>query len=372
MLASHPRTRRRGALLFVALALAVAAGAVYLFTRADEEPPAPPREMDEIETNLRASLGRDPCDPRLNLNLVDHLLLQHLDEVALADGYRALGRCGRDVAPLWRMLALHQKRNEWTGATFISTILVDRAPRDSDFWWWRGEAIANAGHPWPALADYRQSLANSDGAQAGGFAVVRFGDPAAAVGDRCEGARAWRFYTDVLGGDMTQDARDGYASLVRAGTCTPEDGTGSARIAIDAMSGTGRVATTVGAATGTFEFDSAAGTTVVSRAFAARAGLVARSGERGTTFHGGALVSGQPAVAPSIAAGGATAANVDVLISDDLAPDEDGVLGVSFLWHFAVANDGDTVTLSPPPADAPRRADAPASGERQARRRGGS
>jgi aspartyl protease family protein len=272
----------------------------------------------------------------------------HLDEIALADGYRALGRCGISVAPLWRMLALHQKRNEWVSATLLSTILIDDDPRDSDFWWWRGEALANAGHPWPALADYRQSLANASGAQPGGFAVARFGDPAAATGERCEGARAWRFYTHVLGGEMTQEARDGYAALVRAGTCAPDDGQGGARILIDTMSGTGPVPVTIGAATGSFQLDSAAGTSVVSRAFAARAGLAPRSGDHVTTLHGGALVSGPPSIAPSIAAAGASAANVDVLISDQLPPGEDGVLGVSFLWHFDVATEGAVVVLTPP------------------------
>jgi len=310
-------------------------------------PPPPPRAMDELETDMRARLAHEPCEHRTTINLVEHLMEQNLYDVALADAYRSIGQCGRIGVLPWRITYMHQVRHEWAQAAFMSTTLLDEDPRDSDFWWWRGEAFAYADHPWPALADYRQSLANSDGAQAGAFAASRLATPIKAVGARCEGARAWHFYVRALGGEMTQEARDDYAALVRAGTCSPEEGTGRARIRIDAMSGMGQAVAQVDDIAGAFTIDPAAGTTVVSRAFAAKAGIKTLSNDRGTTLYGGAIVSGQPARA-TITVEGATATNVDVLVSDDLQPQEDGVIGLSFLWHFDFGSNGATLTLAPP------------------------
>jgi hypothetical protein len=55
MLATRRRAGLRGVILFVALAAPVVAVAVYLFTRAPHEPPPPPREQDQLETDLRAA-----------------------------------------------------------------------------------------------------------------------------------------------------------------------------------------------------------------------------------------------------------------------------------------------------------------------------
>ncbi len=351
MIAAQRRARRRGLIGVVALAAPVAAIVAYLSTRPKRVPPPPPREQDQLEQDMRARLAQAPCEPRTNMNLVEHLMEEQQDDVALGDAYRSIGRCGVIGEMPWRISAMHQARHEWIAVAITTTALIDDDLRDSDFWWWRGEAWAYADHPRLALADYRQSLANSDGAQAGGFATARFGTPAAAVGDRCEGARAWHYYVRVLGGEMTQDARDEYAALVRAGTCTGDDGTGRARFPIDGMTGMGGAQVTIGGASGHFRVDPAAGTTIVSRAFAARAGLAptSPSGERASTLDGGGLASGQPARAARIDAGGASAANVDVVIADDLGPGhDDGVLGLSFLWHFDFGVDGAAITLTPP------------------------
>jgi hypothetical protein len=43
-----------------------------------------------------------------------------------------------------------------------------------------------------------------------------------------------------------------------------------------------------------------------------------------------------------------SAKNVHVVISDELATGDDGVIGLSFLWHWNVDRiDGDDVMLSP-------------------------
>ena len=349
MIASRRRARRRGAIVFAALAVPVAAVAAYLFTRPHVDPPPPPREMDQLEQDMRARLAHDPCDHRTNLNLVEHMMDLDLGDVALADGSRSAGRCGFVGVIPWRMAYVHQQRHEWPAVAFLSTILIDREPRDSDFWWWRGEALAYAGHPWPAIADYRQSLANSDSAQAAGFAAARFADPAQAIGGRCEAARAWRYVARAFEVGLTQEQRDDYAALVRAGTCATDDGAGTAKIAIDRMTGSRLVTATIGGVEGAFFVDPSAGTSVVSRAFAARAGISAATADRGATLYGGARIAGQGARAAQIAVAGASAANVDVLISDDLQQGEDGVLGLSFLWHFDTAMSADgVIRLSPP------------------------
>jgi hypothetical protein len=346
MIVARRRARRRGGLVFVAMAVPVVAITAFLMTRPKRVPP-PPRVQDQLEQDIRARLVQNPCEPRATMNLIEHSMEQQLDDVALADAYRSIGRCGVIDVVRWRITYLLQQKRQWIPAAIESTALLDEDPRDSDFWWWRGEAFAYADHPLLALADYRQSLANSDDAQAGGFATVRFGTPARAAGERCEGTRAWHYFVRVLGGEMTQEARDEFTALVRAGTCAGDDGTGHAHFPIDPMTGLGTAQVTIGGVTGRFQIDPAAGTTLVSRAFAEKTGLAAASSDRPITLYGGAMVSGRPARAPKIEAGGASAANVDVLVTDALGTDDDGVLGLSFLWHFDFTVEGG-VTLAPP------------------------
>jgi len=164
---------------------------------------------------------------------------------------------------------------------------------------------------------------------------------AEAVKAPCEADRAWRYYQRELDGRLDDEARNLVIALERAKTCVPERGTGHGRLAVGR-----KLHATIGKAKAELMVDPRAGTTIVSRELAERAGLVPTTEGRTATLWTDVRLQGQPARAERISVGGVTATNVDLVISDDLATGDDGVLGLSFLWHFDFVRDGDqAVTL---------------------------
>jgi predicted aspartyl protease len=97
--------------------------------------------------------------------------------------------------------------------------------------------------------------------------------------------------------------------------------------------------------------DSRAGTTILSREVAERAGLTPLTEGRTATLWSDVRLTGQPARVAKMTAGSLSAQNVEVVISDDLAAGDDGVIGLSFLWHFDFMREGvndETVVVGPP------------------------
>ena len=328
--------RRR---LLVGLALLVPLGALvaYLQSRKPAVPARPAAHEDAVLRLEAERLAKAPCDVQTLTERVERFVDLGRTAEGLATAYRAFG-CGARGRLPWRIVYLDEQLHRWFPAVVMATQLIDETPDDSDFWWWRAEAFADGGLPKLAVNDDRQSLANSDDAQAAGFAAVRIGAPATAAVEPCEADRAWRYFVRVIGGVPNQDMRDDHAALERAGTCAKQEGSGAGRLA-------GRVRVAIGGVTGTFEVDPHAGATAISRMFAARLGVESDPHRLGT-----ALVHGQPALGElirldGVAAGPVRASGVDALVVDDLPAD--GVLGLSFFWHFAVEFDGDAIRLAP-------------------------
>jgi hypothetical protein len=347
--AAYSATRRRRARTWIvgALLLAPTAGtAAYLFSRPGP-PPAPPSptETDAIVTFQRERLAIEPCDPKTSMNHVERLMELGRWQEAKDAAEASLARCGVIGRMKWRLAHINQQLRRWQDTVTVTSELIAEHPEDSDFWWWRGEAWSDGKQPVLALADYRQSLALSDSARGGQFAANRFHGPAKAAGAMCEAARAWVYYAAALEGAPSQDMRDEAAALARGGTCTAEHGTG--RVALER-----RVRVVIAGTAATFEIDPELGTTLVSRMFLAQAGLVSTATERAHAQSRGTLYTGEP-MRLAIRAGNASAASVDVLVTDDLPGDAPGILGLSFLWRFDIIFDGDRLLLSPP-AGAPR------------------
>ena len=138
-------------------------------------------------------------------------------------------------------------------------------------------------------------------------------------------------------------------ALHRANTCVGERGTGRApirannrrhRVTLVGPSGTRTTAELI--------LDTRAGTTLISREIAERLQLTPAAAGTTATLWSDVRLQGQPARVARMAIGGATAANVDLVISDDFTPSDDGVIGLSFLWHLDVANTADGVEIAAP------------------------
>jgi hypothetical protein len=339
--AADVERRQRNRRIVVGAALLGVIGAITLgLTRIPRPPPvvAAPREADDLVRLKRERLAELPCDPRTNLTLVERLIeLSRFDDARVA-AEASIQRCGVIGQMKWRLTYANQQLRRWQDVTRLAGELIAADPEDSDFWWWRGEGWADGNQPRAALADYRQSLALSRGAQGAQFAANRLLGPARAANALCEAARGWHLFT-AAGRRPTQEMRDEAAALNRAGTCAAERGTGHAVLSRQAQ-------VTLDGATAAFAVDRALGTTLVSRMFAARAGIVPAGGEHGEAQSGGKLYRGE-LVQLTLRAGGATAKNVDALITDDLPGDAAGILGLSFLWHFSYVVLPDRVELAP-------------------------
>jgi len=328
------RKRRRLIVLAVALLAPLAAGVVYLQTR--PKPPAPPpREADNVLRLQEDALKLHPCDATMLTERVDRLITLNRLPEALAVARRALG-CGVAGRMPWTVSYLEEQLHLWLPNAVSTTGFLLEDPMDSDFWWWRADAWMEGKLPKLAMFDLRQSLANAVDAQAGGFAAARMLDAAKGADQMCEADRAWRYYVHGLGGAPNQDMRDEHAALVRAGTCNDTTGRGLVPT---------QVRVTIGGATGTFRVDAHAGTTMVSRMFAGTAGLESDPEQLGMSVYAGRALLGEPVQLAKVVAGPVSAQHVEALVVDDLPVD--GVLGLSFVWHFASEDTGNGILLQP-------------------------
>ena len=320
---ARKRRTRNLAIVSVVGLVPIAAGVVYLQTRPKPPPPAPV-EPDNVLRLQAQALALHPCDEQMLRERVERFATLDRTAEALRTAEYAVG-CGVGGRMPWRLAYLGQQLHQWLVVAVTTTQLISDYPGDSDFYWWRADAWMDGKLPRLALFDLRQSLANSDGDQAGGFAAVRFLDAAKATNELCEADRAWRYYVHALGGSPNADMRDEHAALVRAKSCVDPGGGAIGE----------RVRVTINGVSGNFAVDPRVGTTLVSRVFAAKAALESDGEQLAIGWvREGAPQLGEPLVV-GIAAGPVKAAAVDALVIDELPqPGVDGVLGLSFLWHF--------------------------------------
>lgn len=299
---------------------------------------APPIDagMDDlIVEQLRQERDASPCDQALVRKLVKKQNELQRYEGAVDDANAYLAKCDDFPRLRWDLLHALQELQRWPEAIKQSTVLLERDPTDSDFWWWRGEDRGHARQPLLALADYRQSMANSERAAGSKFAVSRILDVVEDAGRPCEGVAALAFFVDVHGGELGARLQSRSQELARVHDCAGKRGTGSVNLP-NLNSGPARVDVVVeGGGKGRFQVDEQCGTTALTKAFAARVGVTAQAGVPGPvdTVAMGAIRPGAPATA-RLGVGEASAPAVDVVLVDELPAELDGVLCLSFLWRF--------------------------------------
>jgi predicted aspartyl protease len=298
-------------------------------------PPPPPAETadDIVVEQLRKERDQTPCAQGLVRKLVKEQNRQKKFAGAVDDANAYLARCDDYPRLRWDLLYALQQLERYPEAIKQETTLLTRDPYDSDFWWWRGEDRGKSHQEALALADYRQSFANSEDADGSRFAAARILDVVEAAGRPCEGVAAMSFFVDVHGGSLGSGLQDRKDELDRTAGCAARHGTGDVTLPSQAK-GPAKVEVTIGGATGRFQLDERCGTTAITKAFAAQAGVVASSPAPAIdTIAIGAIRSGAAATA-DVALGDAKAPAVDLAIVDVLPDGLDGVIGLSLLWRF--------------------------------------
>ncbi len=336
-------TARARALIVAGGVIAATAAIVfYLQTRPTKAPPPPPPEVDLLEKYKRERLAADKCDKKAIQDLVEHLMRDARWKDALAIAEQATEDCGEIDRLELHVITCLQQLHRWADASTKIDALIARAPREAAYWWWHGEAARYRDRHELALVDFRQSLANQYYWYKSSLVVRQFMYAAEPAKAECEADRAWRFYERSLGGTLDDEARNLLAALDRAKTCVPERGTGRGKLVANK-----KLKVTIGTTTAELMLDPRAGTTILSRDVAERAGLVPTSKDTTATLWSEVRIQGQPARVDKMTVGSLSAKNVHVVISDDLATGDDGVIGLSFLWHWNVDRDVDDVLLAP-------------------------
>lgn len=296
-------------------------------------PDAAMSDKDPYIADLKDLRDLAPCDKTAARKLVRELMQNNRYADAVEEGSAYFAKCDEFPALRSNVIYSLQQLGRYAEAIKHETVLVERDPYDSDYWWWRGEDLARSNQQEEALADYRQSIANSDGPGYSKFAIARILDTAGPAGRPCEGVAAIRYFVNVHAGTVARDMDARARGLWQSSSCERTQGTGS--FTMPPPGEEVRVKASINGNEGTFLVETRAGTSVVTTAFAQLAQVPPRSKVTAQAIAVGTIRKGAPATA-TLAIGGATAPETELLIVDGLPPDVDGVIGLSALWKFAI------------------------------------
>jgi aspartyl protease family protein len=107
---------------------------------------------------LLGALEREPCDQQKIVELGDTLNMAGDFRGALKHAEAFFGRCGPLPRLLWVTYGAHRHLSEHGQAIADATRLIEIAPGDKDYWWWRGIVYEDTGRLAEAAADYERSL----------------------------------------------------------------------------------------------------------------------------------------------------------------------------------------------------------------------
>lgn len=295
--------------------------------------------------SARESLEKAPCDKKLALMLGDYL--NRARDYRGADAWvtEFEGKCEQWPRLWWVRQHACEQLEDQACAVKTATALIEATPTDSDFWWWRGRALAKSGQHERAKADFLQSMANKPTGfpayQLAQFAEEKLKRP-------CDGAlliQWWIEHGRRTDEDWIDPAR---TRLFLAGKCSKLAGQGKASIAAPKNAPVVKVKVKVDGVAGSFLLDERAGHTAVTPAFAQKAKLEA-GGEKVALMAAGSVREGALAPAKKIQVGSASASELDVAIVEGLPEGFDGVLGLSVLMQFGVKKTPKGLELSPLP-----------------------
>lgn len=297
-----------------------------------------------LARQLEVAIGELGCEKRRVLQLGDRLNREdrYADAIELVKRYEE--KCGAWPRLLWVSLYAHQQRTGWQEVTALATRLIDDAPSDSDFWWWRGEAFAELGQYEQAAADYHQSIAQ----EPNGFAAGRYAQWVDAELKRpCEGAFAPGYWMDLRPERVGDWAPDERARLYLAGRCDELLGRGKGVLALSPDAPVSTAKLEVNGQAGVVSLTQPAGYTLLSSAFAARAGVDASAATEIQIRTGGDWKKARLVTLKEVRLRQATARDVLAAVVDQLPEGLDAIIGVNLAWRFKVRNDGQAMTLEP-------------------------
>ena len=316
------------------------------------------RAINKLEKHLEL----DPCHKQRTVKLAESLNRAGAYEAALARCAVFFKACGEHRRLRWATLTAYKKMERWDEAIAEATILIKAVPRDRDYRYWRAELYEAKGDAAKAAVDYRQTLAL---APMLADAPVDLTELSATLGRPCEGL----LWLGNLARHHPADSTPVAPRLQRLRTrCTKLAGKGFAVVPLVSVTadpgpdagpspegtpapdrGAAPLKVTVnGAAVSSYELQQNALYVMLSSKLAARLGLKVEGAPKLIQRTPDGFFPSRLVTVKKIAAGAATAEQVQVLVTDKPPRGVVCVLGQSFLSRFGAGEpENGAVLLAP-------------------------
>jgi aspartyl protease family protein len=131
------------------------AAAVYVLTR---ERAYDYGQFGPAVARLSAQLAAAPCDGSRVIDLAETLARAGDQRGIVRSGDAFFTQCGDLPRLRWATYAAHARLGEDTAAIADATQLIESAPDDKDYRWWRGVIYERDGRLDDAVRDYRDAL----------------------------------------------------------------------------------------------------------------------------------------------------------------------------------------------------------------------
>lgn len=322
-------------LIAAAAAIAVSGSAALFF--ALRTPPFDYGRFGPQVAASRAILDREPCDRGAIVPLVNAQLGAGDTRGAITASRAFLEKCGEFPRLREVLYTAHRRLSERDEALAEANRLLEQAPYNHTYLWWRGQVHAEQGDWTRALDDHRRSTALCPDCL-GQFDLA---DALEKVGRPCEAIEPLATVL-ALRRNLRRDAVEGRLAELRARPgCREWSGSGKARF----VRGRGAVFAPLqinGVALGQAVVDTGATFVALSARDARRAGLTGPTLSAPFATAGG-VRTGAITTADLVEAGGLQARHVTVVILDAVV---EPLLGMSFLTRFEMRMDRRGIELS--------------------------
>jgi predicted aspartyl protease len=288
-------------------------------------------------------LRREPCYRDAVVKLGNELIDAGYPREAATSLRSFATRCGnpRQVLPL--AYEALRRVGDFAGALEVAKQLVDAAPENGTFRYWRAESYDQVGDFAHALDDYIASIGLVGNLQnVIGDAFYKLARTYDKLGRPCDAVAPIELYVSL---DPAHRSTPQISKIISdysiKGHCDLQHANGTTRIAFATGSDVHLVPVIVNGATGNFIVDTGASFVTITPQFAARAKVTADTGGQITLQTAGGKLVVALGHANSVAVGKAEAANVIVGISrsgeNPFGSRIDGLLGMTFLSRFNVS-----------------------------------
>jgi aspartyl protease family protein len=293
---------------------------------------------------MNHALGEEPCDRRRALELSRELLSQGKDRAVAKHSAAFIGRCGEFPDLRRAALSAHMTLSDWDLAAEQATKLIEADPFSAEYRALRGLAFEQKRDWERAADDFRQALALrprlADIPLNLSIAYER-------LGRYCDAAFPLEQLTYYYPGPASDTARARASELNSKGGCAAVPGT-AAKVRFNPHAGIIMAKVRVnGAAPTSFVVDTGASYVTLTRRLAHDVGLdVARASQLLVQTANGRRTASVVSL-DSVAIGGLTALRVPAVVVDDLGPNIDGLLGLSFLARFDIHHSAGSIEITP-------------------------